>query len=220
MAQVAKFMFDTPFDQAQPPIEEQRAEEEAILRAAFDQELEAARAQAFEEGRKAGAEEMRAALEGQIAANMERLIAQSQELMTQYQQDIKTHEYNATKLALETAKKLSNELINQHPAHMIENLFQSTLAQLRDAPHVTVYVPEGLQDVLKERFTALAAAQGITCPLTLIGDATIPAGSGRIEWGQGGIAYDYKKVLGALENIIAQNITQPDMAEAPPQAAQ
>jgi flagellar assembly protein FliH len=224
-----KFLFENSFDdpmpttdkasaahlvskQAQASIPEPVVEPEAPsfneeeLAAACDQ----ARKQGDKEGHKRGLVEGQQRLEAQITAALSTISAQLTLAVRAATEAPVEITQAATELALAILRKMHPALSAKRGLDEVEAVLASCLEQLKKEPRLVAYVPNDLLDPLNERVSTISAARGFEGRVVLIGDPELADSDCRIEWADGGLERDTRRLWSDIEAALDRCLIQPN----------
>ncbi len=204
MAEMAKFLFDTVFDDSEAALVPAQSRGEKSFWST--DEREAARNEGFERGRQVGTEETLAAMEAKTASALETIAANVSALTAQLEAQRQQLKQEGIVLANMIARSLTSALIAREPMHEIESLFSEALEFLPDTPHIAVRLNEASLKAAREKLETVAAERGFQGKLIILGQSDISRGDCRIEWAQGGIVKDQNLVKKRISEITRQYI--------------
>lgn len=199
-----KFLFDLSFDKPDSvaPVRLAPAEP-AISRG----DLDAARAAAFEEGRKAGFTEAQAAAERRLAEAEETLMSGIAALIEHDGAIRQQTGRDATEILRVLLRKTFPALSQREPLTEIEAVLIDCLGELVDEPRVVLRVPDALFEAMQQRLDPIARQAGFGGKFVLLADQTLGAADCRIEWADGGVERNLRRVGrdidGLLDNALA-----------------
>lgn len=227
MTVAKKFLFENDFDDPMPIKERASATQLANKQAAVstpepviepeapsfsEEELIAACEQARkigdQEGHKRGVVEGQQRLEAQIAAALSTISAQltlAVRAATEAPVDITRA---ATDLALAILRKMHPALSAKRGLDEVEAVLASCLEQLKNEPRLVAYVPNELLDPLNERVSTISAARGFEGRVVLIGDPELADSDCRIEWADGGLERDTRRLWSDIESALDRCLNQ------------
>lgn len=107
-------------------------------------------------------------------------------------------------LSLSIARKLAGGLIAREPTAEIEQLVAECMATLDGVPHLVIRCDPALADSVRDIATSKMTASGFTGRLVVLGDPDIAIGDARIEWADGGVVRDIRKLSAEIDARIAQ----------------
>ena len=107
-------------------------------------------------------------------------------------------------LSLSIARKLAGGLIAREPTVEIEQLVAECMATLDGVPHLVIRCDPALADAVRDIATAKMTTSGFTGRLVVLGDSDIAIGDARIEWADGGVVRDIRKLSAEIDARIAQ----------------
>jgi len=204
MAEMAKFLFDTVFDDNEASLAPAQSRGEKSFWST--DEREAARNEGFERGRQAGTDETLAAMEAKTASALETIATNVSALTAQLETQRQQLKQEGIVLASMIAKSLDSALIAREPMREIEILFSEALEFLPDTPHIAVRLNEASLNAAKEKLETVATERGFQGKLIILGQPDIAQGDCRIEWAQGGIVKDQSLVKKRILEITNQYI--------------
>jgi flagellar assembly protein FliH len=227
MTVAKKFLFENDFDDPMPIKEKVSAAQLVNKQASVsvpepvvepeapsfsEEELIAACEQARkigdQEGHKRGMIEGQQRLEAQIAAALSTISAQltlAVRAATEAPVDITQA---ATDLALAILRKMHPALSAKRGLDEVEAVLASCLEQLKNEPRLVAYVPNELLDPLNERVSAISAARGFEGRIVLIGDPELADSDCRIEWADGGLERDTRRLWSDIESALDRCLMQ------------
>lgn len=106
-------------------------------------------------------------------------------------------------LALSIARKLAGGLIAREPTAEIEQLVAECMATLDGVPHLVIRCDPALADAVRDIATGKMTTSGFTGRLVVLGDPDIAIGDARIEWADGGVVRDIRKLSAEIDARIA-----------------
>lgn len=213
MAAHAKFLFDVPLDGYRGG--RSRAEEDAA------RAVEAARQQAFAEGvaegRRQQAAEGEDALErlaGEIARNSATILADLDAERERLARE-------AAGLAFAAAATLAPALVAREPHGELDALFSECVANLANAPHLVIRVPEDTVAPLRERLERVAHGAGYDGRIVALQDEEMSPGDCSIEWADGGVTRSLSQMMALVRQAVERRYgpLEPPAAEAATQPA-
>ena len=107
-------------------------------------------------------------------------------------------------LSLSIARKLAGGLIAREPTVEIEQLVAECMATLDGVPHLVIRCDPALADAVRDIATSKMTTSGFTGRLVVLGDPDIAIGDARIEWADGGVVRDIRKLSAEIDARIAQ----------------
>jgi flagellar assembly protein FliH len=223
-----KFLFENSFDDPMPIREKTSAAQlvnkpamvstpepveptaptfsEAELAAA----CERARTMGDQDGHKRGIVEGQQRLEAQIAAALSTISAQLTLAVRAATEAPIEVTQAATDLALAILRKMHPALSAKRGLDEVEAVLASCLEQLKNEPRLVAYVPNQLLDPLNERVSTISAARGFEGRVVLIGDPELADSDCRIEWADGGLERDTRRLWGDIEAALDRCLLQPN----------
>jgi flagellar assembly protein FliH len=110
----------------------------------------------------------------------------------------------AVGLSLSIAKKLAGGLIAREPTGEIETLIAECMSTLDGVPHLVIRCDPQLADAVRDIATGRMTTSGFTGRLVVLGDPDIAFGDARIEWADGGVVRDIRKLSAGIDLKIAE----------------
>lgn len=202
MGEPARYSFDRCFDTGKVRVDPPEVLLERRLRVEFETKLSAARAEAFERGRAEGDAAARKSIEADMAAAAARLAGSADKLMKQVDRTCKTQGARALKVAQLAAERLAGELLRRYPLEGLTALFTDCIEHVRHAPHLAVRVNDRMAEEMQKRVTEIAAQNGYTGRVVVLGDPETSACDCRIEWADGGVARDFTLVCSQISDAV------------------
>jgi flagellar assembly protein FliH len=222
-----KFLFENDFDEPMP-LREKAAAPAVAAKAALvaapepvvvavptysEEELAAACEQARREGEQQGHQrgivEGQQRLEAQIAAALSTISAQLTLAVRAATEKPVEITHAATDLALAILRKMHPALSAKRGLDEVEGVLATCLEQLKNEPRLVAYVPNALLDPLNERVAAISAARGFEGRVVLIGDPDLADSDCRIEWADGGLERDTRRLWADIETALDRCLVQP-----------
>jgi flagellar assembly protein FliH len=222
-----KFLFENDFDEPMPlrekPVAPVAAAKAAIVIAPepvvvaaptySEEELAEACAQARREGEQQGHQrgivEGQQRLEAQIAAALSTISAQLTLAVRAATEKPVEITQAATDLALAILRKMHPALSAKRGLDEVESVLATCLEQLKNEPRLVAYVPNNLLDPLNERVGTISAARGFEGRVVLIGDPDLADSDCRIEWADGGLERDTRRLWADIETALDRCLGQP-----------
>jgi len=109
----------------------------------------------------------------------------------------------SVELSLSIARKLAGSLIARQPTVEIEQLVAECMATLDGVPHLVIRCEPALADAVRDIATSKMTTSGFTGRLVVLGDPDIAIGDARIEWADGGVVRDIRKLSAEIDARIA-----------------
>jgi len=228
-----KFLFENDFDDPMPirekaavaPVVSKPAPvsvpEPPVLPAAptFSEEelaaaCEEARRQGEQEGHRRGMAEGQQRLEAQVAAALSTISAQLTLAVRAATEAPVEITQAATDLALAILRKMHPALSAKRGLDEVEGVLAACLDQLKNEPRLVAYVPNHLLDPLNERVASISAARGFEGRIVLIGDPDLADSDCRIEWADGGLERDTRRLWSDIEAALDRCLGQHDEGHA------
>jgi flagellar assembly protein FliH len=171
---------------------------EAELAAACDQ----ARQQGDQAGYQRGVVDGQQRLEAQIAAALSTISAQLTLAVRAATEAPVEITQAATDLAMAILRKMHPALSAKHGLDEVEGVLATCLEQLKSEPRLVAYVPNALLDPLNERVATISASRGFEGRIVLIGDPELADSDCRIEWADGGLERDTRRLWADIESAL------------------
>jgi flagellar assembly protein FliH len=215
-----KFLFDTPFDLAEPlaPLPAEPDEDAAAASAEpvvelppppptfSEEEMAAARAESLAAGIEQGRAEILKSLDAKAVETAGQLLAKVDSLFRAEAESVEESAREAVRVAAAIARKLFPYLNQRHGVEEVEQLVRVTLQRLTNESSVIIRLNDSLRDKIDARLTAVATDSGFAGRTSIVGSAEIPVGDCRIEWASGGAGRDTAALWQEIDTIIASNI--------------
>ncbi len=181
-------------------------------------ELKAQTARAHEEGYAQGirAGEVRSA--ERLAEEAGRLVAIARSLIASLDGDRLAIEKQAIDLALEAARHLSAGLVSREPLEPIRAILAASLGSLRKAPHLVLRLAAEDTEAVKVHVDRIARETGFEGRIVILGEADLLRGDCRIEWADGGIVRDSRRLSEEIEAAVQHYIEGRERAGGAPHA--
>jgi len=224
MTAAKKFLFDLDFEVPEQPVVEEEAVEEEIepeeeIPTFSEEEMAMAREEGLAEGREAGIKEAAETTERRIQDTLQAMQGRVTELF-QIQKDANAQTaHDAIRIAAAVTAKALPDLNRRNALGEVEHLVEQALATVIDQGQMTVHVNPELLESLKERITALVAGSGLEDRVSVAGDAAMPAGDCRIDWGDGGAQRDFAAITREIDAIFEANLGPAPASAAPEKPA-
>jgi len=109
----------------------------------------------------------------------------------------------SVELSLSIARKLAGGLIARQPTVEIEQLVAECMATLDGVPHLVIRCEPALADAVRDIAMSKMTTSGFTGRLVVLGDPDIAIGDARIEWADGGVVRDIRKLSAEIDARIA-----------------
>ncbi|MDC9825213.1 FliH/SctL family protein [Devosia sp. ZB163] len=111
---------------------------------------------------------------------------------------------DGVELSLSIARKLAGGLIAREPTVEIETLVAECMATLDGVPHLVIRCEPMLADAVRDIATGKMTTSGFTGRLVVLGDPDVAIGDARIEWADGGVVRDIRKLSTEIDLKIAE----------------
>jgi len=208
-----KYLFDTDFGAPriavvdmgyadEEPEEMVEAEPEPPPPTFTEEELGLARDQAFAAGRQAGLQEAAQALQQMVGMAMATCAHHLQGLGAAQNAANEALSRDAIAIALAVVKKLHPAFCRSHGVEEIEAAVADALGNLDRVARITVKVHPDLVELVREKSEALVAEAGFEGKLVVVGDAAMPPGDCRLDWGDGGAERDAASCWTDIEKAV------------------
>ncbi|MCL2469011.1 MAG: FliH/SctL family protein [Alphaproteobacteria bacterium] len=196
--QARKFLFDVSFDKGM-------AAEEAAQQAPVtysEEDFTAAQKQAYEagleEGKKILKEDEMNAMNKLLIRLDENLMRASQEVVARWQSQLG----QLQSLALVIARKIMPTYIARHGMDEIESLVSRAISEMGREPRLVFRVPEPQFDEARTRINALVSQAAYAGKVVILGDPALGMSECRVEWADGGMERDVKKIWQDVGRLI------------------
>ncbi|MDB5540266.1 MAG: hypothetical protein JWQ89_1993 [Devosia sp.] len=193
----AKFTFDLDLGRRQE-------RNSLVTESAMAALLEDARREGFESGLAEGERTTIAKAARAEAASAEMLAVRVAAMAASIDDARKQSIAEAVTLSLSIARKLAGGLIAREPTVEIEALVAECMATLDGVPHLVIRCDPALADAVRDIATNKMTTSGFTGRLVVLGDPDIAIGDARIEWADGGVVRDIRKLSAEIDARIAQ----------------
>lgn len=198
-----RFMFDTDFSAIEKPPLHQFTPDELDIRLA---EREASGyARGFDDGEKAKA----AHIDARIADAIDRLAHSIDSLDASILAHRRSNEAAAAHLAFAFARKLAGSLLKDHLTTPLEDAFRALMADLTSDDNIVIAVHPSLSAAFDNVLGRLLAGHRAGLKLTIVPDASLAPGDGRIDWDGGGLVRDAAALEDRLGELIARTYPDP-----------
>ncbi len=155
-------------------------------------ELETAKRQAFEEGRQAGLKEGKELADTEetrrqqaIQQALNQIASQSETIPNRHHALMRLQCSELSELVLIAARQVAGEVIDHYPQVGVQTMLQQCLNILLRQPKVTLRVNPAIVEAVKTEAASMLARRGSECDLHVVGEASLAAGEGRLEWMDG-----------------------------------
>jgi len=155
------------------------------------------------EGRQAGQREAEARIEARFADAAVKIATDVQALIAAREARNEEFARMPVVVAMAMVRKLMPELTRRGGLAEIEGLIASLAADLIDEPRLTIRVEPETADLLRERLEG-SRVLGPDAKVMVIEDPTIAVGDGRVEWADGGVERDTRRLLDDIEAIVSR----------------
>lgn len=114
------------------------------------------------------------------------------------------------KIALMIAKKVMPAYTQKYGLSEIETVVTKVMTEMGQEPRLVFRVPESQFDEAKKRIDATAAQAAYAGKLVILGDPELEISECRVEWADGGIERDLKKLWEDIDKVMAEVQTLDD----------
>ncbi len=204
MTNPSKFLFNVDF--AAPEEPEVVAPPEPVIPmitvAEHQKLLDQAREQAFEEGRVKALQDLQTKQETLLTQEVCHLVQAVGEVLQTLDEQQANREKDAISLAFLVARRLCAHLIARQPLAETVALVSECLGPLRKAPHLVIRIAEKDVEALKAQVDPIIHEKGFEGRLVILGEPEISRGDCHIEWADGGIRRDRKRLEAEIDQSI------------------
>jgi flagellar assembly protein FliH len=193
----AKFTFDLDLGRRQE-------RNSLVTETAMAALLEDARREGYESGLAEGERTTVAKAARAEAASAEALAVRVAAMAASLDDARKQAIAEAVELSLSIARKLAGGLIAREPTIEIEALVAECMATLDGVPHLVIRCDPALAEAVRDIATGKMTTSGFTGRLVVLGDPDIAIGDARIEWADGGVVRDIRKLSAEIDGRIAE----------------
>lgn len=170
-----------------------------------EDEMQAAKNEAFEAGRTAGRGE---ALDAEVARQsglVTNLGQHMQALMTQTQALAKEQLGHMEQVALLIARKILPSFIAREGETEVKEIVEKILANMAREPRLVVRVAEDSFETAKDKIQEAATRAAFAGQVVVLSDPTFGPSDCRIEWADGGVERDLKKIWEDIGHVMEAN---------------
>lgn len=206
MVSPVKFSFDTNFDGG---IKTDFEREVSRLQ----QLVKDTRDKALQDGIAQGRAEMQDSIEQQAIAAMGAIQHSCLTLFDHSQKLEASVKRDAVQLASLIAGRLAPALLNARPEGEIEALINDCFTQNHEEKRLVVRVADCLTEQIEPRIKAMQTAHDFKGSVVIISDPHLPQSDCQVEWENGGVERDSKKLMKDIEDTInryIEHIYNPD----------
>ena len=197
--QARKFLFDLSFDNGRnAQADEREKPKPTYTQEQLDAACQDSYAQGKEDGKIAQAEDQ----QEHMNAVLSRIEQKIGEVIEQSQSEWQKQLAQLQEIALVIARKIMPTYINRHGAGEIETIVAKVIAEMGREPRLVFRVNEANFDSVSARINALAATAAYAGKLVILGDPDMGVSDCRIEWADGGIERDLKKLWHDIDRIM------------------
>jgi len=206
MAEAAPYLFDRMFEVAPNGSDISDVTAAEKMRDEWERKMADACCKSFEEGQEAGQAEAYQKLEAETLEQTKQLVSTAGKIFSAVERECNQIRNNAIEIAQMTADHLAGELISRHPTLNTEALFRDALEYAGDAPHIAITVNDAHAEKVQQAVTNLAAEQGFTGKLVVLGDPETKVGNCALQWADGGSAFDADRTRNAIAKLVRQHL--------------
>jgi flagellar assembly protein FliH len=232
MPVVRRFEFDLSFDaprmgapmrkvepepqpEPEPPMLEPEPEPEIPPEPTFSQsELDAAFERGLSNGRQAGELDAMERIERRLADTTERLSYQLKDLAEHHSQAIAMVERQATEATLAALRKLFPAFLARGGATEIQAMLTEAFEHAIEEPRILVRTAPGGRGSIEPMIRDMAGQAGFDGKLIVIEDTRLGDMDCRIEWAEGGVERNPRRLLDAIEAAVARGLADFDRRHA------
>lgn len=185
------------------PEEARRAAAEradAAERAAAD----TAEREGFARGVEAGRREAEEASARRMAEAAERLASGIAAALDRIDRRADAIERDAIDFFDALARKLAGQAVAGQPLGAVQEAAAEAFRHLRGVPHLAVRVNEALVDDVETLLRAMARERGFEGRVIVLGEPDVPAGDARIDWADGGVSGERRRIEAAVDAVLAR----------------
>ena len=206
MTSPVKFTFDTNFDGgAKTDFEEEVSR--------LKQLVDDTRDKAMQDGLAQGRAEMLESIEQQAIGAMGAIQHSCLALLEKSLQLEAATKRDAVQLATLISGRLAPALLNARPEGEIEELIMECFTQNHDEKRLVIRIADCLTEQLEPRIKAMQKANDFPGEVVVISDPHLPQSDCHIEWQDGGVERDGRKLMGDIEETVnryIEHIYNPD----------
>lgn len=198
----ARFTFD--LDLGHRPADRPQAQPHPSLsEAAIAARIEEARREAHAQGVAEGERTAAARAQRQLAAAVDALANRAAQFAAAEVAQRRQRLADAVDLALVVARKLSGAAVDAMPQAPVAALLSEALASVGRTPSIVIRCHPDLVPHFEPTATRMLAQHGLEGRVTVLSDAALAPGDGRIEWADGGVERDSTAIAAEVEAAIA-----------------
>lgn len=206
MVSPVKFSFDTNFDGGVKTDFEREVSR-------LQQLVKDTRDKALQDGIAQGRAEMQDSIEQQAIAAMGTIQHSCLTLFDHSQKLEASVKRDAVQLASLIAGRLAPALLNARPEGEIEALVNDCFTQNHEEKRLVVRIADCLTEQIEPRIKAMQKAHDFKGSVVIISDPHLPQSDCLVEWENGGVERDSKKLMNDIEDTInryIEHIYNPD----------
>jgi flagellar assembly protein FliH len=222
MVKLQKYLFDNDFDTPRiAAVDMTYVEDEELPEVEPDlpppptfseEELALVRDQAFEAGRQQGLQEAAASLEQMVGMALASCAHHLLALGVEQERANDQMTEDAVAVAVAIVRKLHPEYTRRHGLAEIEAAVQDCLSSVDRVPKVIIKVHPDLVSEIQKKSANLAQQASFEGKLAVMGDAEIPPGDCRLDWGDGGAERNIAENWAEIDRVVAaalENLNAP-----------
>lgn len=171
----------------------------------FSQEdMEKERQTAYQNGFAAGAQEAKAAQDANMEILLKNIDCQVAQVSSE-STDFWGHQLSQLqRIALMITKKILPAYTEKNGLDEIEAVVTKVMTEMSQEPRLVFRVPESQFDDAKKQIDTIAAQAAYAGTLVILGDKELGISECRIEWADGGIERDLKKLWSDIDTVMAE----------------
>lgn len=199
MTNPVKFTFDDNFDGGIKSDFEREVDR-------LQQLVEDTRNKAMLDGIAQGRAEMLESIEQQAIAALDGIQSSCHSLLEQKRQMEAATKRDAVKLATLIAGRLAPAILNARPESEIEDLVNECFKENLNEKRLVIRVADCLTEQIEPRIKAMQASNSFEGNVIVISDPHLPQSDCHIEWEDGGVERDGRKLMADIENTVTRYI--------------
>jgi flagellar assembly protein FliH len=177
-------------------------------------EVDAAFERGLTNGRQAGELDAMERIERRLAETAERLAYQFKDLADHQRHAIAMVERQAAEATLAALRKLFPALLARGGATEIEAMLSDAFANALEEPRILVRTAPDMRNALEPLVRTTAGQAGFDGKLIIIEDSRLDAMDCRIEWAEGGVERNPRRLMDAIETAVARGLADFDRRHA------
>lgn len=222
---VEKFLFDTQFDAPPPPPEPEVVEEvvpeippEPPAPTFSEAELEDAKKRAWDDALAEGIRQGRAeilAAQGEVQNRLlESINNRIADVLTEQAARHTASRDMAMQIALAIARKILPNYTQRHGLAEVEAVVTQVMSEMGSEPRLVVRVADSQLDTITIKVQREAEQRGFAGKIVFMGDPEMGPADCRIEWAEGGVERDVRRLWSEIDRLTAQAM-QPETIMTP-----